>query len=196
MNFVRVEERIYTVKSCKMKALFESASVSSVIDVGEVVGLSRSLDGRISRLVCQILVVQWAAPHGCRKMQTKMHQENGNLQEVNVHIRRRSIFHHNSTLLDLIVIMVFFITFNIILNHYDDFGNNWHVRLVRLWLSSLLVRFVPTNPRPPQWSDIYIIIPIPPWSPGLISMISANEPTHEVSISFLTPPGDDEKKLV
>ena len=41
-----------------MKPLFESASVSFVIGVGEVVGLSRSLDRRILKLVCQILVVQ------------------------------------------------------------------------------------------------------------------------------------------
>ena len=141
-----------------MKPLFESASVSFVIGVGEVVGLSRSLDRRILKLVCQILLVQWAAPHGCSKMQTKMHQENCNLQEDKIHIRMRSILYHNSTPLDLIVIMVFFITFTIILNHFDDFGINWHVRLVRLWLSSLLVRFVPTNPRSPQWSDIYITI--------------------------------------
>ena len=36
----------------------------------------------------------------------------------------RSILYHNSTLLDLIIIMVFFITFTIILNHFDDFGIN------------------------------------------------------------------------
>ena len=46
----------------EMKSLLESASVSSVIGVGVVVrvrlGLSRSLDLRISKFICQILVVQ------------------------------------------------------------------------------------------------------------------------------------------
>ena len=60
-----------------MKSLFESASVSSVIGVGEVVRLSGSLDGRILKLLCQILGVQCSAPHCC----SKMHQENCYLQD-------------------------------------------------------------------------------------------------------------------
>ena len=78
-----------------MKSLFESASVSSVIGVGEVVRLSGSLDGRILKLLCQILGVQCSAPHGC----SKMHQENCYLQDKGncLHPDDEIRFYHNST---------------------------------------------------------------------------------------------------